>query len=208
MQGMGADRRANERAYQELKGAIVAGDLKVRQRLDIDTLARRLKLSATPVRQALAILASERLVKVNASRGYYVAFWSDRELKDLYAWRCQLALMALESFDAAAIMPAASGRRPHRETYEALMERLQVNANPELRRAARAADERLHAALRAEAGALANADEETSALLGAVRAADKALLKRLVRRYFRRRVANSNVIRAHAHADATPQNGD
>src|SRR5690242_19098778 len=99
---MAVDPRTGERVYAEIKQAILAGELKPRQRLDIESLAQRLSASATPVRQALAILSAERLVTAHASRGYYVAFWSERELQTLYEWRGQFALMASESFEVAA----------------------------------------------------------------------------------------------------------
>jgi len=71
---MALDLRPGERVYQEIKNAILSGDFAIHQRLDIDKLAAQLGVSATPVRYTLAILASERLVKLNKSRTYQVAF--------------------------------------------------------------------------------------------------------------------------------------
>lgn len=205
---MAGDPRVGERVYVDIKNAILSGELRVRQRLDIDALAKRFGASATPVRQALAILTVERLVRVGAARGYQVAFWSDRELKDLYAWRFSLARLAAADLDFNGVAPPSSVRPSHPENYAAFMERLETNANPELRRAARAADERLHAALRVETEVLDDASREIAALTTALGRKDRRALHFGLGAYFRRRVAKSALIRAHVHAHAIPPNGE
>jgi DNA-binding transcriptional regulator YhcF (GntR family) len=205
---MAVDASAGERAYRELKGAILSGELKLRQRLDIDALAEKLRVSATPVRQALAILTSERFVTLRAPRGYYVTFWTERELGELYGWRFQLARMALESFDPKGPAPLSSGKKSYIQCYEAFMERLEAGAGAELRRASRAADERLSAALRAEPEALDDVTGEIARLISSLRENQRRALATNLRRYFKRRINNVGAIRAHAHARAVPQNGE
>ncbi len=205
---MAGDPRVGERVYVAIKKAILSGELRVRQRLDIDALARRFGASATPVRQGLAILTVERLVRVGAARSYHVAFWSDRELKDLYAWRLDLARLAAAEVDFAGLTVPVGTRRAYPETYAAFIERLETNANLELRRAARAADERLHAALRVESEVLDNAPRELGSLLAALVQKDRRALQSGLRKYFHRRVAQSATIRARVHAYAIPPNGE
>lgn len=202
---MAGDERVGERVYRQIKNAILTGELRLRQRLDIDELAQRFRASATPVRQALAILTGQRLVSMQEARGYYVSFWSERELRDLYEWRWRLAALAAVAYKPVPIGLAAAQRRAHVDGYSVLMAHLAASANPEVRIAADLADERLHAALRAEPDALADAEAELVELERALGASGRALQLAL-KRYFKRRIVNCSAIRAKAHAHALPRN--
>lgn len=204
---MALDLRPGERVYQEIKQAILTGHFAIHQRLDIDKLAAQLGVSATPVRYALAILASERLVKLNTSRMYQVAFWSERELRDLYQWRQQLTKWALDSYAPAPLASAIAPDRDYVGAYLAIMRHLDVNANIEARRAARAADDRLQPALRFEKDVVADGSADLVRVAGALEKGGAALSGAL-RTYFRRRIAQSAQIRSAAHASAIPDNGD
>jgi len=205
---MAADPRAGERVYQEIKQAILSGELKLRQRLDIDALASRWRMSATPVRQALAVLTAERLVSVEPARGYHVAFWSERELRTLYGWRWQLARLAAEVYAPRPISLATPQRRDHARAYIAVMQHLETDAHDELKRATRGADERLSAAIRAEPDVLPDAAEDILGLLEALSGADRRALQTRLRGYFRRRIDACAAIRARAGVNALPTNGD
>lgn len=201
------DVRAGARAYQEIKQAILSGGLRQRERLDIEVLASRFQVSATPVRQALAILTTERLVSAGGARGYRVAFWTERDLGELYLWRAQLARLALGTA-APANAPMLARDMPYEDAFTALMEALDANANEELKRAGRAANERLRSALRIEPEVLANATADLQALAQALTVNNKRRTLGRVRRHFERRIAHVGAIRAAAHAKATPNNGD
>jgi DNA-binding GntR family transcriptional regulator len=203
---MAIDPRTGARVYLEIKRAILSGELRQRQRLDIDTLAEGLSASATPVRHALAILSAERLVIAHPSRGYYVAFWSERELKALYEWRRELALLAVESFEASPTDPRPKGSVL--EIYQALMRRLERVANDELKRAAQNADERLRAAHIAEAEELPDAVEEMKRLCEAINAGERRQLSRALKAYFKRRLDAVAAIRTRAGIAALPRNGE
>ena len=204
---MALDLRPGERVFQEIKQAILTGHFAIHQRLDIDKLAAQLGVSATPVRYALAILASERLVKLNTSRMYQVAFWSERELRELYQWRQQLVKWALESYAPSALSTAIAPERDYSGAYLAIMRHLDVNANIEAKRAARAADDRLQPAVRFEKDVLQDAEGELTRI-AAVLKNGGAPLSGALRTYFRRRIAQSAQIRSAAHASAIPDNGD
>ncbi len=204
---MARDQRANERVYNGLKASILSGELRLRQRLDIETLAGRLGVSATPVRQALAVLAAERLVSVHASRTYHVAFWSEAELRHLYEWRGALARIATETYAPSSFVQQTEQRRDYVSTYAQAMAHLQTGANPEVQRAAAASDERLQAALRAEAEIIPEATKELRTIIGLLRQGG-APLRTALRRFYRRRADASARIRALAHAAAAPRNGD
>jgi DNA-binding GntR family transcriptional regulator len=203
---MASDPRAGQRAYLEIKNAILSGELRLRQRLDIDALARWLGASATPVRQALAILAVERLVLAHSSRGYYVAFWSETELRTLYQWRGQLARLAAESFEFNGAAASAIGG--HADRYNALMRQLEAGANEELRRAAAAADDRLRVAVVAESQVFEDAFDQLTAIAMAMAAADRPVIQQKLDCYFAQRVAQAAQIRARASVSALPRNGD
>ena len=204
---MALDLRPGERVYQEIKQAILSGHFAIHQRLDIDKLAAQLGVSATPVRYALAILASERLVKLNTSRMYQVAFWSERELRELYQWRQQLAKWALESYAPTPLASPVAPGRDYAGAYLAMMRHIDVNANTEARRAARAADDRLQPAVRFEKDVLQDGVGELTRIAAAVEHGGSQL-SNAIRSYFRRRIAQSAQIRSAAHASAIPDNGD
>lgn len=204
---MALDLRPGERVYQEIKQAILSGHFAIHQRLDIDKLAAQLGVSATPVRYALAILASERLVKLNTSRMYQVAFWSERELRDLYLWRQQLIKWALESYSATPLAAPIAPEHDYADAYLAIMRHLDANANIEARRAARAADDRLQPALRFEKDVLQDGVGDLVRISSALEKGGASLAAAL-RTYFKRRVAQSAQIRSAAHASAIPDNGD
>jgi DNA-binding FadR family transcriptional regulator len=203
---MAHDPRPGERVYLEIKQAILSGELVILQRLDIDKLASHFGVSATPVRYALGILAAERLVKLNTSRVYEVAFWSERELRELYQWRQQLTKWSLQSYTPEAT-PAVSPDRNYAGAYLTLMEHIDRGANTEARRAGRSADERLQQALRAEPEAIPGAADELTRIAAELNSGGAALSARL-RRYFERRISHCALIRSTAHAKAMPKNGE
>jgi DNA-binding GntR family transcriptional regulator len=73
---------ASEPIYTQIQAMIMAIELEPGQRLTVDTLARDLDVSPTPVREALARLESEGLVTKAHLRGYRVAEQQTREYFD------------------------------------------------------------------------------------------------------------------------------
>ena len=203
---MALDPRPGERVYQEIKQAILSGELIILQRLDIDKLASQFGVSATPVRYALAILAAERLVRLNTSRIYQVAFWSERELRELYQWRQQLTKWALQSYSPASASVVLNGK-DYAGAYLTLMGHIDRNANTEARRAGRSADERLQHALRAEVEVLPGAADDLEKIAAALDRGGPSAGSAL-RRFFERRINHCALIRSTAHAKAMPDNGD
>jgi DNA-binding GntR family transcriptional regulator len=203
---MAAERRAGARAYQEIKKAILSGELKQRQHLDIDELAVRWRVSATPVRNALAVLSAERLVALQPARGYSVAFWSEAELSALYEWRWQLARLAAEAAIAPKSEPPVALDRV--DEMLALFALLADASNAELKRAAQAADERLVAAYRVEHEALPQTERELVLLREAFIAADTKKTMLRLRVFFRRRILAVPALRSRAAVRALPRNGE
>jgi DNA-binding GntR family transcriptional regulator len=94
-----------ERAVKRLRAAIVAGDFELGQPLSERQLAAMLAISKTPVREALAQLRREGLVRILPQRGATVFTLSQQEVVEI----CELR-QALE----ASALKAAIERNPRR----------------------------------------------------------------------------------------------
>ncbi|MEX0298425.1 MAG: GntR family transcriptional regulator [Kordiimonas sp.] len=70
-----------------LRGDILAGRLRPGSELQQASIAERFKVSRIPVRDALALLANEKLVKVSPNRGAHVIQLSKEELCEVYELR-------------------------------------------------------------------------------------------------------------------------
>lgn len=62
----------SEHAAERIRKFILTGQIKPGERLNIDGMARTLNTSKTPVREAMNMLAAERLVAYRPKIGYYV----------------------------------------------------------------------------------------------------------------------------------------
>lgn len=77
-------------AYELLRAAIHDGSLQPGQRLVDTELAEQLRVSRTPIREALRSLAAEGLVNAVHGSGFAVRRYSLRELEDTYELRALL----------------------------------------------------------------------------------------------------------------------
>lgn len=80
-------------AYEYLKQEILDGDLQPGQKLVETSLAEKLRVSRTPIREALTRLEHDGLTE-RRSRGYFVRERSPEEILDIYETRCVLEAMA------------------------------------------------------------------------------------------------------------------
>jgi DNA-binding GntR family transcriptional regulator len=78
-------RTKQEYVYQSLRGAIMRGELPPGQRLVIDDIARRLAVSAIPIREALQSLQAEGLVVSAPHVGATVASISQDEVHEVFS---------------------------------------------------------------------------------------------------------------------------
>src|SRR5689334_18191432 len=96
--GSGIDYRTKvDVAYEQLRRWILTGRLKPGERLDQAWLASHMRVSRTPLRQALLRLASERLIDAEPHRSAVVAPLSLVEIEDLYQSRRALESMLAEA---------------------------------------------------------------------------------------------------------------
>jgi DNA-binding GntR family transcriptional regulator len=97
----------SEQVYLVLRDAICDGVFPDHTHLVQGDLAAQLRVSRTPVRDALLRLAQENLVRGVGARGYVVEALSERDVLDIYEVRLSLevqgALLALPNFSAAAL---------------------------------------------------------------------------------------------------------
>ena len=82
--------------YEQLRGWILSGRLKPGEKLDQSLLATQMRVSRTPLRQALLRLAAERLIETEPHRSAMVAPLSLVEIEDLYQSRRVLESMLAE----------------------------------------------------------------------------------------------------------------
>ena len=85
---------ANKEIYSELKKRIVYLDYKPKQLLKIKELAKKFGVSPMPIREALILLETEKLVHIIPNNGIYVTDVSFQELKDVFEIRLFLIGLA------------------------------------------------------------------------------------------------------------------
>lgn len=102
-------RALRDQVHDRILADLLDGSVQAGERLSIDTLARELAVSPTPVREALVQLERTGLVTREALKGYRVAPPLDREqLAELFDARLMLEERAAElaAPRAAALLPA------------------------------------------------------------------------------------------------------
>ena len=81
---------------EHLLQAIHEGSLVCGQTINLAALARQLKVSVTPIREALSQLEQARILKAVPNRGFIVPELSLTEAKNLYQTLAELEVLALE----------------------------------------------------------------------------------------------------------------
>jgi DNA-binding GntR family transcriptional regulator len=89
------NRTLSDQVADQLRQAILLGQLRPGQRIIEQEIAEALALSRGPVRDALRILQNERLVVINPYRGASVAKLTLRDAEEIYSLREELELLAL-----------------------------------------------------------------------------------------------------------------
>ena len=110
-------------AYEELRRGILSGQFPPAAPLSEYQLASQLKLSRTPVREALARLEHERLVRTVGTRGCFVAELTPNDIIEIYQIREPLessaARVAAERMTAEALAELESIVEQMRESARA-----------------------------------------------------------------------------------------
>lgn len=119
--------------YQQLRRLIVEGHYAPGARLIEERLAQELKVSRTPVRQALARVAAEGLVRIYPNRGAVVRAFSADDL--LHAYDLRALLEGHAAFRAAARVGA---------THLATLEQAQLALEAALERTFASREDEIH----------------------------------------------------------------
>ncbi len=85
-----------ERAYRDLRLAIVRCEFEPGERLRVDDLGRRYEISNTPIREALSRLAEQGLVRLIDNRGFRVSPLTVDGIADLTRMRLLIECEALK----------------------------------------------------------------------------------------------------------------
>ena len=195
------------RALAEIRGRIGSGAVLPGQPLIVDDLARDLRLSPTPVREALAFLDGEGLIvgRAIAGRGYVASSLTATELGDLYRFHANQVVFAIaeaarRGHRAAMTEGEAGEAKDLAERAGALFARLvRAGGNLPLLRTHLALAHRLHRARIVEPRVLEGVETELRDL-----ATSGPGLVGAVRRYHRRRIAaREEIARLAAEAAAT-----
>ena len=196
-----------ERVYAALKRQLREGVFKPGDRLEPAVLSEQLNASVTPVRDALHRLTGERLVEAPRHEGFRTPMLTETTLRHLYAWHRDLLLLAILNRRAvlapAYIWPGgpddevASFERRNR-VFLGLAE---ATNNPEHAIALRSLTERLEPIQRLEDSLLDSIEEESAAIIAALRERNRAALRRGLIHYHRRRerIVPELIARLYAH---------
>jgi DNA-binding GntR family transcriptional regulator len=83
-------------AANEIRNLIVSGELGPGDKLNEPPLAERLGISRPPLREALRVLESERLLEQTPRRGYRVVAMTDVDVEEIYSLRRALEMFAID----------------------------------------------------------------------------------------------------------------
>ena len=94
-------RTLRERIYEEVVRLILAGELPSGGWVDEKRVIDKLRVSRTPFREAIGILAKGGLVEIKPYRGFFVRSFSRSETADLYELFKRLECFVIETRCAA-----------------------------------------------------------------------------------------------------------
>lgn len=83
-------------AYKKIKKKILQHELDFREKLREDSFSRELRLSRTPIREALIMLEKEGLLTRSQGRGFYIQQFSMKDVYDFYEFRNMLETASTE----------------------------------------------------------------------------------------------------------------
>lgn len=94
-----------DKVREHLLQQMQKGNLEPGQSINLAALSRKLKVSVTPIREALTQLQQSQVVQAIPNRGFSIAKMNPEEAKNLYELVAHLELLALEesAFDESTI---------------------------------------------------------------------------------------------------------
>jgi DNA-binding FadR family transcriptional regulator len=203
---MSADLSAAERAYDRLKQDILTGVLPIGA-IDLRRVADSLRMSVTPVREALARLGAERFVKRDL-HGYSLVLLSPQRLEQLY--QISAGLIDLSVAQALRtrwmLSPPSTGSAsapPYAEGMTALLKAIAAGpGNAELTTYLSDINDRLLPARRREPDIFPDARQDLRSLKELWERCDHAALRVFLRSYHETRIARVDAIARRLAAEA------
>jgi DNA-binding GntR family transcriptional regulator len=105
------------RAAEELRRAILRGDLQPGTLYAVHTVAKELGVSRTPAREALIKLAAEGMIRFERNRGFIVRHAAAQDLQEIFTLRL---LLEVPATSAAAQLATAADVRVLEEHIESM----------------------------------------------------------------------------------------
>jgi GntR family transcriptional regulator, rspAB operon transcriptional repressor len=91
-----AEDTSKSRVYSQLRRAIIMGQCRPDERLNLDELTKAYYTTLSPLRDALHMLAQEGLITIKPRSGYFISRTTLKELLDLFELRKILELAAVD----------------------------------------------------------------------------------------------------------------
>lgn len=182
-----------ERVYLDLKARVLDGRYPPGTRLDPVNLAKTLRASTTPVREALHRLAGERIIDSWHQEGFRPPILAEADLHDLYSWASYLLGLALKGPvpdpDSPAGMVKLTIHKDYAEALDSLFRAIAMwSPNRELRFAIFNLIERSHAFRKIEARVDTAAHDMLAAMEADYRFGRWSALRAKITRFHRRRM--------------------
>ena len=195
---MAPDPITAERAYRSLRTDLLSGLFAPGSRIEAQPRADRHGTSVTPVREAMHRLVGEGLLEAEPHGGFRMPTIREAELRDLYGWNAQLALLAMRSpsdTPSAALQDIAERADPSMPSHKIVTMTATLFAtianragNREHRRAIDMLNDRLRAIRLAESRLVKDAHAELRNLARVVVHCGNRTIKRSILTYHRRRI--------------------
>ncbi len=192
----------DDKAYHRLRSMIIERQLAPGHRIQLETLAKEMAVSRTPLVNALKRLAQEQFVIWVSRRGFYVREFSKRELAELYQVREALegiaARLAAERIDTAELARLTAlfqnieiSSRPDAIRRYVELDRqfhwrlVELSGNRQLTRTVRSVNLLIFSYQQGLARPIKETFPEHKAILDALRRRDPDACEAAVRRHFR-----------------------
>lgn len=128
MQPIGASRSLRDQALDTLRQAIVTGEIRPGELHSASSVAKRLAVSVSPVREAMLTLVNEGILEPVRNRGFRVVEISAADLADVVELRQWLEVPAL--MELASRPQDLTAEMPRLRALCAEVERLAVSGDP------------------------------------------------------------------------------
>ena len=188
-----------DRVYKELKAQVLQGTFAQGERLDPARLAQDLGASATPVRDALHLLAGEGLVDSRPHEGFRQPAITETELRDLFGWAHLLVAALLRNPSERGTPTIATdglGTGYPERVSNLFLAIAALSENQQVSGAMKRLTDRLHIVRHAELGIDPNLGTELDDLETRYRERDWRMLRRGMLRFHRNSMNRVSVLAA------------